>query len=250
MLQINLEKLDNIDFFGNEAYISLRTNIQFFGKDVKLICVTSCLPNEGKSYVSFNLAKSMADNGKRVLFIDADLRKSVIVGRYKPNHSVNGLTHYLSGQLMLSDVLYETNIENLDIIFSGAVPPNPADLLGNDCFKELLRALRKVYDYVIIDTPPLGSVVDSAIVAENCDGVIFVIKSNSISYKFAMKVIKQLNKGQIKILGAVLNKYDYEGKQYGNYGYYRRKYKEYRSYYTRTEETDKVSSIADEMEDL
>lgn len=228
-----------MDFRGNEAYISLRTNIQFCGNDVKIICVTSSLPNEGKSYISFNLAKSLAENDRKVLFIDADLRKSVIVGRYKPDHSVNGLSHYITGQKKLSEVLYETNIENLNIIFTGPLPPNPAELLGNDCFSDLIKALRKVYDYVIIDTPPLGSVIDSAIVAENCDGVVYVIQADIISYKFAMKVMKQLEKGHIKVLGAVLNKFNYEDKRYGHYGYYGRKYKSYSNYYANSSANNK-----------
>lgn len=230
MLQINLEKINQLNFRSNEAYKSLRTNIQFCGSDVKMICITSSLPNEGKSNVSFNLAKSLAESGKKVIFIDADLRRSVIVGRYKPDQSVLGLTHYLSGQNELSEVLYESNIENLDIIFTGPVPPNPAELLGSQNFNELLTVFRKVYDYIIIDTPPIGSVIDSAIVAEQCDGVVLVVEANKISYKYAQKMLRQLEKGHTKVLGAVLNKYDFSGKSYG-YGY-NGKYKEYKDYYT------------------
>jgi len=142
MLQINLEKVKKLDFRSNEAYKSLRTNIQFCGKDVKEICFTSCMPNEGKSNVSFNLATSFAESGKKVIFVDADLRKSVIVGRYKPDHGVMGLTHYLSGQNEFEEVRYTSNIENLDVVFTGPVPPNPAELLGSECFIELLQRLR------------------------------------------------------------------------------------------------------------
>lgn len=224
MLQINLERMQKLDFRSNEAYKLLRTNIQFCGSDVKVICFTSCLPNEGKSNVSFNLAVAIAESGKRVIFIDADLRRSVIVGRYKPDQAVLGLTHYLSGQNLLDEVLYETNIPNLDIIFTGPVPPNPAELLGDDIFLDLLKVLRMEYDYVVIDTPPLGSVIDSAIVAEHCDGVVFVIEANMISYKFAQRVKKQLEKGNCRILGAVLNKVPMDNSRYKYYG---KKYKKY-----------------------
>lgn len=229
MLQVNLRNISKLSFSINEAYKSLRTNIQLCGSDIKTICITSCLPNEGKSNVSFNLARSLAEFGKKVIFIDADLRRSNIIGRYKPDQAVIGLTHYLSGQNKIDDILYETNIDNLDIIFTGPVPPNPAELLGSDIFSDLLEIFRKVYDYIIIDTPPIGSVIDSAIVSQKCDGVVLVIEANSISYKFAQRAIQQLAKTKSKILGAVLNKFDYNGKQYG---YENKKHKKYMDYYS------------------
>ncbi len=226
MQSINLERVDNYNFKSNEAYNTLRTNIQFCGKDIKTICITSCTPNEGKTVVSFSLATSMAEGGKKVLFIDADLRKSILIGRLKVDKAVVGLTHYLSGINKLEEVLYQTNIENLDIIFTGPVPPNPSDLLGSEVFKNLIIAQRDIYDYIIIDTPPLGAVIDSANVAKFCDGAILVIQTNTISYKFAQRVVKQLEKGNCRILGAILNKVEfkhngyygkYHGSYYGNY---------------------------------
>ena len=232
MPQVNLEKMQKIDFRSNEAYKLLRTNIQFCGSDIKIISFTSCLPNEGKSNVSFNLAVSFAESGKKVIFIDADLRRSVIVGRYKPDHAVLGLTHYLSGQNDLDEVLYCTNTPNLDIVFTGPISPNPAELLDSDYFVELLQMLREEYDYVIIDTPPLGSVVDSAIVSEHCDGLVMVIEADAISYKLAQRVKKQLEKGNCRILGAVLNKVELKNGQYSYYGKKYRKYKKYdKKYY-------------------
>ena len=228
MLQVNFQNLPKLSFRVNEAYKSLRTNIQFCGSGVKMICITSCLPNEGKSNVSFNLATSLAECGKKVIFIDADLRRSVIIGRYKPDQAVVGLTHYLSGQNKIDEILYETNIDNLDIIFTGPVPPNPSELLASDNFSDLIKIFRKVYDYIIIDTPPIGSVIDSAIVAQKCDGVVLVIESNTVSYKFAQRAIRQLEKSQSKILGAVLNKYENEGRLYG---YESKKSKKYIDYY-------------------
>ncbi|MBH1939363.1 CpsD/CapB family tyrosine-protein kinase [Mobilitalea sibirica] len=228
MLQVNFENINQLSFLSNEAYKSLRTNIQFCGSEIKVICITSCLPNEGKSNVSFNLAMSMAESGKEVIFIDADLRRSVIVGRYKPDREVLGLTHYLSGQNSLEDVLYKSNIDNLDMIFTGPIPPNPAELLGSDNFIDLIKMFRNIYDYIIIDTPPIGSVIDSAIVAEQCDGIVMVIEANAISYKFAQRTIKQLEKAHSRILGAVLNKYESNKKAYGYKG---KKYKRYYRYY-------------------
>ena len=136
MLNINLDKISDLDFKTREAYKTLRTNVQFCGDDVKLISLTSSVPNEGKSMVAFNLAVSMAEGGSKVLFIDADLRKSVLIGRYKINKAIKGLTHYLSGVERLDSIRYRTNIDNLDMILSGPVPPNPAELLDNERFTE------------------------------------------------------------------------------------------------------------------
>ena len=173
--------------------------------------------------VSFNLAISMAETGKKVLFIDADLRKSVLIGRYKINKAIKGLTQYLSGVEQLDDVRYSTNVKNMDLILSGPVPPNPAELLNNEKFTELLETARKEYDYVIIDTPPIGQVIDPAIVAQQTDGVIFLISQANISYKYAQKQIEQMRKSGCRILGAVLNKVDPEEKG-GYYGGYYGKY--------------------------
>lgn len=223
MLNINLDKITDLDFKTKEAYKTLRTNVQFCGNDVKIISLTSCVPNEGKSMVSFNLAISMAETGKKVLFIDADLRKSVLIGRYKINKAIKGLTQYLSGVEQLDDVRYSTNVKNMDLILSGPVPPNPAELLNNEKFTELLETARKEYDYVIIDTPPIGQVIDPAIVAQQTDGVIFLISQANISYKYAQKQIEQMRKSGCRILGAVLSKVDPEEKG-GYYGGYYGKY--------------------------
>ena len=168
-----------------EAYKSLRTNLQFCGEDKKVIAVTSCTPNEGKSSVS-----------------------------------IRGLAHFLSGQATLEDVICSTNVKNFYMIYSGPFPPNPAELLGGKNFRSLLNALRKVYDYVIVDTPPLGSVIDSAIVAEICDGSIMVIESGVISYRFAQEVKSQLERSNCPLLGVVLNKVDMQKQAYGKYGKY------------------------------
>lgn len=233
MQQIVLGKIEELDYRCSEAYKSLRANIQFVGNDVKAICFTSCLPNEGKSNVSFNLAVSFAEIGKRVVFVDADLRKSTIVGRYKPGQAVIGLSHYLSGQKQMDDIIYETNIPYLDIIFTGPIPPNPSELLSTDYFGDLISILREEYDYVVIDTPPLGSVIDGAIVSRTCDGSILVIEADNTSNKLAQKVIKQLEQVNSRILGAVFNKVNYkrEIKKY-----YTKKYRKYdKKYYARLE---------------
>lgn len=211
-----------------EAYKSLRTNLQFCGEDKKVIVVTSCTPNEGKSSVSLQLAISLAESGKRVLLVDGDLRKSVMLGRMKAvrqQGTIMGLTHFLAGQCPVEEIICTTDVKDFQIIFSGPFPPNPAELLGGKKFRSTIQALRKVYDYVLIDAPPLGSVIDSAIVAEICDGSVLIIESGVISYRFAQQVKEQLEKSNCPILGVVLNKVDMQKQNYGKY--YGRYYGEY-----------------------
>ncbi|MBQ6576080.1 MAG: CpsD/CapB family tyrosine-protein kinase [Lachnospiraceae bacterium] len=227
---ITINKKITLDFRLSEAFKTLRTNIDFCGDDIKTIAFTSCVPGEGKSSVSFNLAISMIEAGKRVLFIDADMRKSVLNGRYQMSKTTGGLAHYLAGRKPLEECIFMTNIPRLFLIPTGAVPPNPAELLGVKRFGHALETLRDQFDYIIIDTPPLGSVIDSAIVAKQCDGVVLVVETRTIGHGFAQRVIDQLNKTECNILGVVLNKVDINGKYYGKYyGKYSGKY--YGNYY-------------------
>ena len=215
-------KMEKQDFRTKEAFKTLRTNIEFSGENIRVICVTSCTPNEGKSTVTMGLAASLAEGGKRVLFVDADLRKSVLMGRHRVTGEVKGLTHFLSGQADVKEVILRTQEPNLFVTFAGPVPPNPAELLGNRRFEAFLDGARQAYDYVIIDAPPLGSVIDAAIIAKNSDASVMVISAKTISYKFARVVKEQLEKADCPILGVVLNKVEmkqnkYYGKYYGNY---------------------------------
>lgn len=230
MAKIDISLMTTLSYRASESYKSLRTNIEFCGRDQKVIAITSCTPNEGKSAVSLNLAASLAETGKKVIFIDADLRKSVLLGRLKVNEKVYGLTNYIAGQCQLSDAVVGTNYPTLSMICAGTVPPNPAELLGSPAFTQMMEYLRNYYDYIIIDTPPLGSVIDSAIIAKVCDGVAIVVAANTVSYKFVRKIKEQLERTDCKILGVILNKVDmsengYYGRYYGKYyGRYYGKY--------------------------
>lgn len=232
MQTIDIRKTDELSYQANEAYKSLRTNLMFSGEDVKAVVITSCTPNEGKTSVSINLACSLAEAGKCVLYIDADMRRSVVVGRYKMANAAFGLSHYLSGQKKLEEVLNQTNLDGMNMIVAGIVPPNPSELLEGKRFADLIRAARSTYDYIIIDTPPVGSVIDSAIVARQCDGVALVVASGEISYKFAQKVKSQLEMAGSRLLGVILNKVDLS--QGSHYGRYYKKY--YGGYYGKEEE--------------
>lgn len=222
-------RIEKLGFECNEAYKALRTNLQFCGEDKKVIVFTSCTPDEGKSTVATYLALSMAQAGKKVLLVDGDLRKSLLLGNFVVTGETKGLTHYLSGQAELKDIIRSTNLEKLDVIFAGPVPPNPTELLGDDLFREMAKSCREMYDYVFIDSPPLGSVIDSAIIANACDGSIIVIESEVISYRFVLEIKEQLEKSNCPILGTIINKVDIREQKYYS-RYYGRKYGKYYTY--------------------
>lgn len=232
---VELKKQWKKDYAFDEAIKTLRTNIQFSGNQLKIIMLTSTHAGEGKSYITFETARSISQMGKKVLLIDADIRKSLLVSRYQVDKEVDGLSQYLSGQKELEDVLYKTNIENFDIIFSGPYAPNPAELLEEALFGEMLKKLKEKYEYILIDTPPLGSVIDSAVIAKHCDGAILVVEGGAISYRMAQKAKIQLEKSGCRILGAVLNKMDLSKGSYYS-AYYSSHYgKYYRTYYGKNE---------------
>lgn len=211
------------DYFYEEAIKTLRTNVQFAGTRIRTIVLTSCYPNEGKSDIVFQLAAEMGKIGKRILILDADIRKSSFVKRFQVKGKIAGLSQYLSGQCEMEDIIYNTNFTGVDMIFSGPVAPNPSELLGQETFTELLHGLRKKYDYVLIDTPPVANLIDAAVVAGCCDGAILVIESDLVSRKVAAKAKEQLEISGCRVLGAVLNKVDVrKNKYYSKYGYYGR----------------------------
>lgn len=228
-LKVTLKDPKKSDYFYEEAMKILRTNVLFSSKEVKVILLTSCYPNEGKSDIAFHLAAEMGNAGKKVLLLDADIRKSTYIRRYSVNQNIQGLSQYLSGQVDRQWITYHTNFQNLDMIFAGPLAPNPSELLGDRSFGKLLEEKREEYDYIFIDTPPVGTMIDAAVVAEKCDGAILVIESDLVSYKVAQKVKEQLERSGCKILGAVLNKVDvkkdkYYSSYYSHYGnYYKRK---------------------------
>ena len=219
------------DFFVREAYNTLRTNLLFCGRSVKVIVVTSCLDNEGKSTVSLGLARALAANGERVLLLDADLRKSVFAVKAKTEGNIVGLSQVLSGQVTVDDAIYETNYTGLDMIFAGPFPPNPSEMLTSGEFKNLIASLRETYDHIIIDAAPLGLVIDASAIASVCDGSILVINRGQIKSRTAQSVKKQLERSGCPILGAVLNQTTKRVSRFGYGYYYSDRYSSYRYSY-------------------
>lgn len=221
-----------------EYYNTIRTNIQFSGRNLKVITLTSAQSGEGKSTTSVNLAISFAKAGFRTLLIDADTRNSVMSGTFKSNERYQGLTSFLSGNAELSDVICDTTVDNLMVIPAGQVPPNPTSLIQNDNFKSMIETVRGLYDYVIIDTPPLGLVIDAAILAHHSDASLLVVKAGADKRRTITKLKEQLEQSGSVFLGVILNKYDIHLDKYGSYG----SYGGYGSYgnYGKSEEKTKI----------
>lgn len=205
MERIELKTLGENDYFVQEAIKVLRTNLQFCGKDVQVIAFTSCRENEGKSTISLCVARSFAEMGKKVLVVDADMRKSVMAGRHAGVRNTSGLSEVLSGMKELNEAICETQYPNLQVLFAGKYPPNPVELLGGPHFAALLEEARARYDYVIVDTPPVGIVIDAAVVAPLCDGVTVVMNDRRVKLRDAREAVEQLKKTGGKILGVVMN---------------------------------------------
>lgn len=218
-MQVTLEKYKELNYARNEAFKALRTNISFCGEEIQVIGATSSVPNEGKSDCTFHLAHAFAQDGKRTLLIDADNRKSVLVSRYGVDQETKGLSHLLTGKASYEEVVCQTNLKNMDILFTGPAAPNPTELLGSKRFENLIDRARQEYDYIFIDCPPIGSVIDAAVVARNCDGMYMVVEQNGASYRMAQETKRQLELTNCPILGVVLSKVETPSKGYGYYKY-------------------------------
>ena len=203
----------------DEAIRSVRTNIQFSGVDKKnkVISITSAKPAEGKSTIIYNLAKSFAENGDKVILLDCDLRKPTIPLISGVDNNI-GLTNYLTGKVDYSRIINtDPDQENFDMIFTGPIPPNPAAILASKAYKNLVEQLSDIYDYVFIDTPPAGLFTDASIVSTLCDGVIFAIKSSDTKREEIVQALDNLKKVDANILGTVLTHVPMKHKKYGNY---------------------------------
>lgn len=213
---------------AEEAYKALRANIQFCdsNKKIRTLALTSYGPGEGKSTTSINLGISMAKAGLNVLYVDADIRKPMPF-KYFMSSNLKGLTNYILGQVDLEEIINETDIEGFSFITCGIKTNNPGELISSNSFSNFLHKIEQLFDFVIIDTPPLGSVIDAAVIAAQTDGTIIVIQSGAVKCKNALRMKEQLQRANANILGTVLNKIsksDYKS-YYGSYDYYNSKKK-------------------------
>ena len=219
--------LPELPYAVEEAMNRLRINIKFCGKNTRKILLTSCLPNEGKSTISAYLWKMLAEAGFPTVLVDVDLRKSVMKKRFQIEYEedMKGLNHYLSGMAEYEEVVYETNIQNGYIVPCTQLLENPSALLEDVRFRELLDKLAEHYRFVIIDTPPLGSVSDGALVASMCDGAVLVVRAGDTPKAMIRQSLHEIEQSGCKLLGTVLNRAEVKSRAYGKYyGKYANKY--------------------------
>jgi len=214
----------------SEAYRSLRTNIQFadIDKPKRVLMVTSTMSKEGKSTSIVNLAITLTQMGSRVLLVDSDLRRPSLHNFFSMDKTY-GLTNVLIGSLSFDEVVKHTEVEKLDVITSGDIPPNPAELVASEAMKKFIEEARARYDYVLLDSPPVVAVTDSAILATRVDGTLLVVSSGMVSKREVQRAAGLLKNVRSSVMGVVLNGLDIK-KIYGSYYYYFHYYQYYYYY--------------------
>lgn len=207
-------------FVLQEAYKTMRTNLLFAlrGNGCKRFCITSCMAGEGKSLTILNLAISIAQTGKKVLLVDADLRRPSLA-RLLGEDPIPGLSNVLVGQANMEDAIREEVRTNLDLLFAGDVPPNPSELLGSEQMQELIENISREYDYILVDAPPVNVVSDCCIIANFLDGIVLLARSGVARKDGVKQAINQLRLTNTKVLGCVLNGVEMSAKKYYRYNY-------------------------------
>lgn len=230
----SMKRLPELSFYQSEAINQLRINIGLCGKDIKTVMITSSVPNEGKSFVAVNLWRSIAAAGSKALLLDLDLRNSTLRSKYGitvESGNFVSIADLLAGKATVQDALYAMDFPNAYMVAMSSSVPNPAFLLENGSLQNLLQHFRTVFDYIIIDTPPVNTVADALNLAPMCDGIVMVVRGGITSRKIAQLSVAQLERTGVPILGTVLNRVNnngraaaYYNRNYGYYSYYSRRY--------------------------
>ncbi|WP_281885370.1 CpsD/CapB family tyrosine-protein kinase [Paenibacillus sp. YYML68] len=212
---------ENPKSFISESYRTLRTNIQFSTVDdeIKAIMVTSPEPSEGKSTTIVNLAVAFAQEGKRVILLDADLRKPTLHYYFTKSNRI-GISSVLAGQHQLMQAINDTHIDNLSLLSSGPIPPNPAEMLNSKKMNALLDELKQSYDIILIDSPPALAVTDAQVLSTKCDGVVMLLSSGRVKRDTARKAVQRLQQVNARFLGVVLNNKERKKEDAPYYYYY------------------------------
>ncbi|MFT5991376.1 MAG: succinoglycan biosynthesis transport protein ExoP, partial [Bradymonadia bacterium] len=222
-----------------ESARTIRTNLNFLASESPLrsMLVTSPGPREGKTTTTLNMGAVMAQAGTRVLIVDSDLRRPRIHRSFGLDND-KGLSSMLMHGAAGEDVICKTEVENLDILPSGPLPPNPAELLDSPRFAAVLKELMGMYDRVIFDSPPVTPVTDAAIVSGYVDGVVLVVRSGVTMRSLLARTLEQLSAVNADIIGSVMNDVDITRRSTGYYYYY---YRHYGEYYGQDEEVSDVA---------
>lgn len=207
----------------SEAYRAFRTSLLLASAtSPKVIVITSSFAREGKTTTSVNLATVLAQMGKPVLLIDADLRRPRLQKVFQGKMNV-GLVNYLAANIPFDDVIQATEVPNLSVVLSGPIPPNPSELLASDRMKHLIEDVRSKYAYVIFDSPPVLAVTDAIVLAASADGVVLTVHGGQTPRELVQRSAEKLRQANIPVLGAILNNLDLH-----QYGYtYRKSYYDY-----------------------
>jgi capsular exopolysaccharide synthesis family protein len=210
-----------------ECCRSIRTNILFMSPDhpIRTLVVTSPSPQEGKTTTAINLAVTMAEAGGRVLLLDTDMRRPRLHRSFGvPNNT--GISTVVVGKATLEEAIKRTDVPNLDVLTCGPVPPNPSELIHTDRFALILADCAKLYDRVILDSPPTSAVTDPAVLGNLADGVVLIIKAGETTREAAVHARRQLTAAKARMIGVVVNAIDFSNPAYG-YEYYYRNYYRY-----------------------
>jgi capsular exopolysaccharide synthesis family protein len=201
-----------------EQFRTLRTNMQFvqIDKRLKTFVVTSSVPEEGKSTIAANLSIVLAQQENKVLLIDTDLRKPSVHYTFEISNNT-GFTNVVTNQMGITNAVKRTSHSNLTVLSSGPLPPNPSELLASKRMKRFIDEVKKHYDYVIFDAPPVNAVTDGLILSSMVDGTILVIRNGKTEIEQAKKAVNSIRKVEGNLLGAVLNDCPVTGKPYSNY---------------------------------
>ena len=219
--QIIEVKAPTTNFGPVESYKTLRTNL-LYTENLQVISVTSSSPDEGKTVTAFNLANSFAQMGKKVCLVDCDLRRSSLKNYLLIRNKQTGVSEYLTRQT--KDYIKETSIENLYIVLSGKKPPNPSELLSSKSFENLISELKNIFDYIIIDSPPVTVAMDAAIIGRAADGVVLVVRNEYTKRNVVKRSKTELERNGSRIVGVVLNRVSKNQMEYGNYYGYSKYY--------------------------
>ena len=228
MIEMNIRRMGELEYPAVEAINTLCTNLSFAGGDIKKIMITSCHPQEGKSFVAMNLMRAMAGLGLKVILVDADIRASALQGTYgievlsDNKNKYLGLCGYLTGRCTADDIVAQTNIDCASLILSGRTVINSLPLFNSPKLKTLLDQLACEYDIVLIDAPPVGTIIDAAKIARVCDSTLFVVQCGAVSVDELKDSVSQIEKSGCPVMGYVLNKYN--SKEHGGKYYYHKPY--------------------------
>lgn len=229
MVYMRITRFPELEYQTHEAINTLCANLSFTGGDLKTLLITSCQPQDGKSFISMNLMRSMARLGLRVLLIDADIRASALKATYGiemiatqgSTERYEGLSGYLVGRCDADDILAQTSIDGAYMILAGKMVMNSLPLFNTNKMPELINRFSNHFDVILVDVPPVGTLIDAAQIATYCDGAVMVVRSEKTRAGDLTKAVDQLKKANCPLVGYVLNQMNEKGaaKKYSYYKY-------------------------------